>query len=225
MNTRELRTITFHREQILKKPGEEDLLTLLDADEHKLPAMDKLLKKMQELHAELKSVGLKLHVDKYDKYPFENSYVLTDIEHDAFPEFKIIVHSDWLNPKKRTAIHGGFEFRLHVVQDGYGGRYEIADWITISIRHFNTTPFTFASTREHIRTLNFFYRGQTYFHDIPMAFETHVNMDRLKDGFTFKTDAFNLAVNDACTVMQKIISRKQFLKEHPCLAEELAPAK
>jgi hypothetical protein len=155
-----------------------------------------------------------LKVDNHDQYPYESSYELTDTEYASFPEFKIRVKSKWLNPRWRTAIHGDFKFYLHVVQDGYEGRYEIADWITIYIGHLNTTPMSFTSMREHVKTLGFFYRDPacSYFHDLPMNFATRVNFERIKDGLTFKTDAFNEAVEDACKVLQKIISRKQYLR-------------
>ncbi len=210
----ELETVRFYRENMLKCPKAEDLLTLEDSDEHKLPAMDKLLKKMSEFHSALNSVGLVLQVDKHDQYPYENMYELTDAEYSGFPEFKIIVKSNWFNPKWRTALHGGFEFYLHVVHDGYGGRYEIADWISIRICHLNTAPISFASKREHIKTLVFFFHDPagSYFHDILMNHATRVSFDRMDEGMTFKADALNEAVEDACKVLQKIILRKEHLK-------------
>lgn len=209
---KELHTVAFHRAHLLKRPSAEDLPTLEDADEHKLAGMDKLLRQMHDLHAALSSVGLALKEEARDRYPQKNLYELTDAEYADFPEFKIRIKSDWLDPKYGIALHGGFKFQLYVMQDGYGGRHEIADWINIHIQHLYTTPMAWASTREHVRTLGFFLKGPTYFHDIPMEFATHVSGGRIKDGFTFKTAAFNQAVDDACTVMRKIISRKEHLR-------------
>jgi hypothetical protein len=211
---KELKTVSFHRDNILKRPKQEHLLTLEDADEYKLPAMDKLLKQMFKFNSELNSAGIILKIDKNDQYPRENLYEFTDIEYEKFPMFKIIVGSDWFNPEWKMAIHSGFNFHLYVVQDGYGGRREIADWISISICHLNTTPMTFVSAREHVKSLNFFSKDPTisYFHDIPMNFATTVNFDKMKKGLTFKTSEFNESVEDACKVMQKIIRRKKYLK-------------
>jgi hypothetical protein len=212
MDIKELETVAFHRKHVLKRPSISDLLTLEDADEYKLPAMDKLLRKMAEFHSELSSVGLKLQVDINDQYPNENLYELTDSAYEHFPRFKIRVKSNWLNPKWKIAIHGGFEFSLHVVQDGYQGRYEIADWITLHICHFDTTPMSFVSSREHVKTLGAFLKDpkDAYFRDIPMSYATSCWGTRR--GMTFKTEAFNEVAEDACKVMQKIISRKQYLK-------------
>jgi hypothetical protein len=213
-NAKELKTVLFHREHMLKRPSQKHLLTLEDADEHKLPAMDKLLRIMFKFNAELDAVGLKRKVDKNDQYPHKNLFDLTDIEYSDFAEFKIMAKSNWFDPKWGTAIHGGFKFYLHVVQDGFEGRYEIADWITIHICHLNTTPMSFVSTREHVKVLGRFLKDSSdlYFRDIPMKYETRVNTDRMKDGLSFKTEAFNEAVNDACKVMQKIIMRKEYLR-------------
>lgn len=211
---KELETVRFYRKNMLKYPKVEHLLSLEDSDEHKLPAMDKLLRKMSEFCRELKSVGLALQVDKYDQYPHKNKYELTDVEYSGFPVFKIIVKSNWLNPKWRTALHGSFEFYLHVVHDGYGGRYEIADWISIRICHLNTAPISFVSKREHIKTLGFFLHDPagSYFYDIPMNHANRVSFDSMDEGMTFKIEAFNEAVEDACKVMDKIIQRKEHLK-------------
>ena len=48
LKEKEVETVRFFRNNMLKRPKAEDLLTLEDSDEHKLPALDKLLKKMLE---------------------------------------------------------------------------------------------------------------------------------------------------------------------------------
>jgi len=210
---KELRTVGFHRSQMLKRPQPEDLLAMKDADEHKLPGMNTLLLQMHRLHSELKAVGLHLRKDEKDRYPRENLFLLTDTEYEDWPRFEIKLKSDWLNPNHPIALHGNFRFKLYVWQDGYEGRHEVADWINIEIAHLNTTPFSFASHREHVRALGMFYRqGGSYFDDIPMKSAATVSFDRLASGMNFKTAAFNQAVNDACKVMDKVIARKGFLK-------------
>jgi hypothetical protein len=182
-----------------------------DADENKLPALNKLLCQMHRLHSELTQAGI--HPQK-DKYGNENSYQLLDIEYEAWPAFKISIESKWLDPKYPIALHGGFDFHLYLLQDGYEGRSEIADWINVMIKHVNTTPFSLCSWREHVRTLHAFLKNpsDSYFSDIPMEHTNYVSFDRLQDGLSFKTGLFNQAADDACVVMEKLISRKQFLK-------------
>ena len=75
----ELKTISFHRENVLKRPKAVDLPTLEDADEHKLPAVNKLLLKIVEFSSELRSVDLSTKVDKCDHYPKENLFELTSL--------------------------------------------------------------------------------------------------------------------------------------------------
>lgn len=209
-----LRTVEFHKSQVLKIPQQADLPTLQDADEYKLPAMDKLLRQMREFYVELKMQGLQPQKDQEDRYPYENMYRLTDIEYEGWPEFEIFLKSNWFNPKHTIALHGDFSFCLDVTQDGYEGRHEIADWINIQIKYLNTTPISFASQREHVRTLGFFYSPQgSYFHDLPMKSTTMVSFNRLDSSMNFKTDNFVVAVDDACRVMQKIIRRKKYLKD------------
>ncbi|MDI6778101.1 MAG: hypothetical protein QMD77_02825 [Patescibacteria group bacterium] len=214
MAIKELGAVTFQREHMLKRPMQEDLPTLEDTDEHKLPALNKLLLQMHALHAALKTLGIQPQKDKDDQYPNDNLYLLQDADYQGWPRFLIRLKSNWFDPKYPIALHGGFYFHLFVAQDGYEGRYEIADWINIQIRHVNTTPLSFVSWREHIRTLGFFLREQSdsYFYDIPMPFQTGVSFSLLSDGMNFKTEALNLAVDNACTVMQKIINRGQFLR-------------
>jgi len=209
----ELRSVVFHREHMLKRPNQEQLPTLDDADEHKLPAMNKLLLQMHEFYREMRSSGIKLQNYWYNKYPAEDMYLLGDDGYKDWPRFVISVRSAWLNPKYGIALHGGFNFRLHLIQDGYEGRGEIADWINICIRHVNTTPISFVSWREHVKALGSFLRNRSdaYFYDIPMPFNTSVFSGLLEKGMNFRTSAFNLAVDDACTVMKKIITRKQHL--------------
>lgn len=79
MDTRELDAITFYRKSVLIRPKPEDLLTLADADEHKLSALGQLLKKIIKLHWELDSVRLALKSDKDDQYLRENLYEIVDI--------------------------------------------------------------------------------------------------------------------------------------------------
>jgi len=209
----ELKTIKFHREVVLKRPTQENLLTLDDADEYKLSATNMLLKKIAEFSSELQAVGLKLQQSKWDKYPKENLYLLIDTEYgeDSYDYFHIRVKSDWLNLKEfHPALHAGFELHLYVIEDGYKGRGEFADWINIGIVYFNTVPTSFASRREHVLCL----RGN-FFKDLPMNFKEVAGCSRLEDGYTFKTAAYVEAVDDVCRVLQKIILRKQYLKVVP----------
>jgi hypothetical protein len=149
-----------------------------------------------------------------DEFGNESVYKLTDREYETWPAFKINIESEWLDPKYPIALHGGFNFHLYLLQDGYEGRSEIADWVNIMIKHVNTTPFSLCSWREHVRTLPAFLEnpGDSYFSDIPMEHTDYVSFDRLQDGLSFKTGLFNQAADDACVVMEKLISRKQFLK-------------
>lgn len=212
--TPELKTVTFYREAILKHPKQEDLSTLEDADEHKLPAMDKLLKQMFLFYNELNIIGLSLQIDNDDRYPIANSFILQDTEYTRFDEFKIIIKSNWFNPKQRhLSLHAGFEFHLYLIQDAYQGRSEIADWINIFIKHLSTTPISFASNREHVKVLqNFLSKSNvSYFHDLPMEYATSVTFSKIKTGLSFKTSLFNQAVDDSCRILQKIIDRKNHL--------------
>jgi hypothetical protein len=210
---KELETVMFFREHTCKYPKVEDLLTLEDADEHKIPAMDKLLRSIFEFRATLSSAGMELKANKDDRSQYKNLYELTDSDYAHFDDFTIKVQSNWLNPEWIFALHAGFEFWLNVKQDGYKGRGEIADWINIRIRYLYTTPFSFASSREHVKCLSGFYSpNASYFYDIPMICENFVHSDRMNDGMTFKVGAFNQAVEDSCIVLKKIIQRKHFLK-------------
>lgn len=206
---KELRTISFHRDNILLKPKESDLLTLQDADEHKLPALDFLLKTMYKFRLEMDSVGIKPAKEKEADF-YKNQYLLTDSDYEDFEPFQIRIKSKRFDEKCTYALHAGFEFFLYIVQDAYQGRGEIADWIKIQINHVEVIPFSFASQREHVRAL--FSKEDSYFEDIPMEYRTTVGFGRMDDKMNFKTESFNKAVNDACIVMEKIMSRKNLIK-------------
>lgn len=213
---KELHTIDFHRNQVLLNPKPEHLPTMEDTDVHKLPAMNRLLMQMHQLHAELGSVGLKMQPkmeDVGEKQPILSQYKLTDKQYENWPNFEILLESQWFNPKYGWALHAGFNFHLYVIQDGFERKPgEIADWINIRIKHLSTTPIAFASYREHVKVLKHFGADKSYFDDILMPSATSVSFDRLDDGMNFKTAAFDLAVDDACMVMRKIIARKEFLR-------------
>lgn len=213
----ELKDVTFHRTTVLKRPKPEHMLGMDDTDEAKLPAINKLLHKIFQFHSEMQSVNIPLQSGEYDYYKRKNFYKMVDTEYEDFEPFQIHIKSSHFNPKDRfSALHAGFNFFLYVNQDGYRGRGEIADWIKIHLTHLNTTPFSFASSREHVKALTHWPgKHLKYFEDIPMKYTTTVSFDCLEDGLSFKTDLFNQSVDDACIVMDKIISRKKFLKLVP----------
>jgi hypothetical protein len=208
MSSEALRTVEFFRQHILRRPGIEDLPTIEDVDAAKLPALRKLFLQMHALNSELTQAGIPLSKDQDGR----NIYNLTDVEYENWPRFVISLRSNWLDPKYPYALHAGFNFHMHLMQDGYEGRGEIADWITVDASHLDTTPISLCSYREHVRTLPMFAKDLSalYFSDIPMEHTDHVSFDPY--GLNFKTESFNQAVNDACTVMGKLILRKPFLK-------------
>jgi hypothetical protein len=205
---KELKIVAFHRDQVLLVPTKADLLTLEDADEHKLPALNDLLVCMGEFYSEMASVGISPYFK--DTRFSEGVFLMTDTEYKHFEPFKIRIVSKWFleNP---LALHAGFEFFLRVVQDGHQGRGEFADWINIRIKHFDVVPISFASRREHVRVLS---RHCSYFEDISMEDRSKVR-NGMDDVVSFKTKLFNQSVQDACLVMRKIISRKTFLEVLP----------
>ncbi len=208
---KELREVTFHRESIMFKPKETDLLLLEDSDEHKLPAINKLLKFMDGFRREMASVDIYPNKAEEGSY-YKGLYVLNDKEYKNFDPFTIRIESNVFDSDWKYALHAGFSFFLYVKQDAYQGRGEIADWIRIQIRHLNTIPSSFASNREHVRALvPFVAREDCYFEDIAMEHTSTVSFSRMASAFCFKTDLFNQSVDDACLVMKKIAARKEWL--------------
>ncbi|HCU01817.1 TPA: hypothetical protein DIC62_03425 [Candidatus Nomurabacteria bacterium] len=209
---KELDKIRFYRKNILMRPKQADLLTLDDADEHKLASMNKLLLHMHQLTNELKSVGIPLQVATGEQHPRrENMFLLTDTEYVDWPEFLIEIRSNWLDLKYPMALHANFNFYMQVTQDGYASKpREVADWITVIIKHINIQPICLSSYREHVRVLqSVTSRKQSYFNDLQMEYATHVNFG--PDGLSLRTVDFVKAIDDACVVMKKIIARKAFL--------------
>jgi hypothetical protein len=208
---KELKTVTFHREHVMFRPKETDLLTLEDSDEQKLPAINKLLNCIFGFRKEMATVNI--HPRKAGEESYYNGmYLLNDREYENFDPFVIRIECDTFDKKWTWALHAGFSFFLYVKQDAYQGRSEIADWIKIRIKHLETVPSAFASTREHIRALvPFVARESCYFQDIPMENDSTVNFGRMADAFSFKTALFNQSVEDACLVMKKIAARKELL--------------
>src|SRR5665648_498026 len=104
----ELKTVNFHRLHKLMSPKIEDMPTLEDAGEHKLPAINRLLIKMSEFNCEMSSVGLTLQEDKDDRYHQKKLYKLTDTRFKGMGDLKISIESKWFDPKYGIALHGGF---------------------------------------------------------------------------------------------------------------------
>lgn len=208
-----LDTVIFYRDNVMLHPTAEKMPSLKDADEQKLSAIDKLLRAIFQLHAELTSVGIKLQIDKNGSWSSKPKvFKLQDLNYTDFSEFKIIIKSPWLNPEVRQfAIHANFEFQLYIIQDGFEGRHEIADWINICIQYLNTTPMSWASSREHVKTLTKFIKNKDrlYFKDLPIEFKTHVEAESHR--LSFSTAQFIQSVNDSCTIIKKIIRRKNNL--------------
>lgn len=213
-NENELDAITLYRKSVLIRPKSEDLLTLADADEHKLSALDQLLKKMIELRMELDSVGLALKADNHDQYPRKNLYELVDMRYVSCGKFKIRIKSDWFILKWGASLHDGFNFQLCVAQNGFAKKNEMADWIDIRICHLDTTPIALASMREHAKNFNFLLKNpeDSFFYDLPMNCTRKVVFEKIDKRLTFKTVAFNETVEDACRIVAKIISRKEHLR-------------
>jgi hypothetical protein len=203
----ELDTIKFHRENACKRPTAEHLLTLEDMDEHKLPATDKLLRKIISLRKELAVIKL-FPQQKEKNRRYKDLFLFTDTEYKDWPDFKIKIRSYHLDPEWFCALHTGFNFHLRIMQDG-DGRGEIADWIDINIQYLNTVPTSLAARREHVCCLG----GESYFANLNLEHRTFVSFDRMDEGLSFKTKNYNHAVDDACKVLDKIIARKKFLEE------------
>jgi len=201
----ETKKVQFLRESALLKFENDEFPTIEDRDETKLGALNKLLLCMYKFYEELAAVKIIPQKNEYGKL----QYLLSDKKYTNFDRFEISIESDWFDGGS-YALHAGFSFHLYVNQDADRGRMEIADSINISIRHFNTRPVQFASYRDHCRVLQAWLRNKedSYFYDIPMDYMTHVN---LRDGFSFKTENFIKAVDDACIVMEKIMKRKKYL--------------
>lgn len=201
----ELKTVNFHRLHMLMRPKTEDMPTLEDADEHKLPAINRLLIKMFEFNREMSSVGLSLQEDKDDHYHRKQLYKLTDTRFKGMGDLKISIKSKWFDPKYGIALHGGFKFYLCIEQSIHP---EISDWLRIDICHLNTMPMSFASEREYDRYLTPpIYRGKRFFDGIKVGPKER-KYDMINDGLTFKIKTFNQCVDDACAVMQALIISK-----------------
>ncbi len=214
--TQELETVTFFRRNYVKYPKAEPILTLKDTDEHKLPALNKLLLQIFELRKELASVGL--HPTKSEKSMYKNQYRLQDTDFaDADTldcMFGIVLRCDYFDKGRETSSLGSFGFHMKVEQDGYNGTGEYADCLTISLKHLNVHPVALGSYCHHIKVL----RGKSYFNDIPM--EQTLDMD-MSQGLSLTAADFNKAVGNACTVMQKLIRRKDKLF---AIKDKTAPA-
>lgn len=204
----ELKTVNFHRLHMLISPKIEDMPTLEDADEHKLPAINRLLVKMFEFNREMSSVGLFLQEDEEDRYHRKKLYKLTDTRFKGMGDLKISIESKWFDPKYGIALHGGFKFHLYISQEIHP---EISDWLRIDICHLNTTPMSFVSAREYDRYLTPpFYHGKHFFDGIGVGPKER-NFGTINDGLTFKIKTFNQCVDDACAVMQALIVSKDNL--------------
>jgi hypothetical protein len=206
--TDELNTVNFHRLHMLMLPKMENMPTLEDTDEHKLPAINRLLIKMFEFNREMSSIGLSLQEDKDDIYHRKQLYNLTDTRFEGMGELKISIESKWFDPKYGIALHGGFKFHLYIDQRIHP---EISDWLRIDIRHLNTTPMSFVSAREYDRYLTEpFYRGKKFFDGIGIGPKER-NFGTINEGLTFKIKTFNQCVDDACSAMQALITSKKSL--------------
>jgi len=210
----ELEIVKFFREQVMFCPAEADLLTETDMDEHKLPALDKLLRCMGVFRREMASVNLLPQPSDKNK-KWKDEYVLTDKEYEDFHPFQIRVRSEHFDPDWFLALHAGFSFTLQVDQ-GLGHGREIADWIDLSVKYFNIVPSSLASHREHVKCLEGFLtsegRSHLYFSDIPMKYSSSVSSKRMSHAWRFHANLFKQTIDDACMVMEKIIRRKAFLK-------------
>lgn len=204
MSAEDSKATDFYRKKRLRRPDSSDLLTLEDADEYKLSAMDQLIKEIMLFHLELNSFGFNLKPDKNDQHLSPNLYEMADIGYAGCVE--IAIKSDWFNTKWGSSLDNDFNFELFVMQKG---KYEIADWIYIRVCYLKTVPMALASLREYAKALGFLLDPKDYFfHDLSISYE-----DRIIDGkLTFKTAAFEVAVEDACKIMEKIISRKEYLR-------------
>lgn len=212
MNHQKQNTIVkFFEDQVMLKPEPSELLTMEDMDESKLPALNQLVNFIHGFYTEMKSVNIqpKEQAGQWVK----SSYVLTDREFENFDRFSIRIQCELFDPEWTFALHAGFNFSLHIMQDAYQGRGEIADWITINISHLETVPSSLACMREHVKALSGVVGSKDcYFEDIPMEFTETVNFKRMSKAFSFKTKLFNQSIDDACKVMLKVASRKEFLK-------------
>lgn len=204
----ELKNVTFYRQHILMFPKIEDMPTLEDTDEHKLPAINRLLLKMLEFNSEMSSVGLSLQDDEDDRQHQKKLYKLTDTQYKGVGNLKISLESKWFDPKYPIALHCGFKFHLYIEQSIHP---EISDWLRIDIRHLGTTPMSFVSAREYSRYLTPpFYYGKCFFNDVKIG-PRERNFATIDDGLTFKTKKFIQCVDDACSVMQELIVSKSSL--------------
>jgi len=204
----ELRAVNFHRLHMLMLPKTEDMPTLEDADEHKLPAINRLLIKMFEFNREMSSVELFLREDEDDRYRRKKLYKLTDTRFKVLGDLKIFIESKWFDPKYGIALHGGFKFHLYVCQEIHP---EISDWLKIDICHLDTTPMSFVSAREYDRYLTPpFYRGKKFFDGVEIGPKER-NFATINYGLTYKIKTFNQCVDDACATMQALIASKDSL--------------
>lgn len=195
--------IDFQREKVIPSYNELFMSDKTYLDENKLPALEKLLLKMHEFKSELENNGIKLSKNNDDN---KLGYDLNIPKFSKKSNFTAEIFSDWFDLKKCFALHSGFEFTLRVNQRIHP---EIGDWIFIGIKNFNTTPFALGSFcnwsgGEHLPN---FYSDKKFFTNIkkrlgneffPVFFEP----------YSFKIDLFNKAVDDACIVMDELLSYK-----------------
>jgi len=204
-----LRSVLFHRDSMLKKPQQEHLPTLADVDEHKLPAIEKLLLKMHEFHGAMKSKGILLQPKDVHHPHVVSEYRLTDTEYSKSSKSSIYLYSHWFDPKEIFALHAGFEFRMYVNQEVHP---EIGDWFRSAFKHVGTTPFAFTSEYDCSADtyLKDFYNGERFFKGLHLGEECR-NWEKLEEGLSFNTELFNTSVDYTCLVFDKLISRKEFL--------------
>lgn len=196
--------VSFQRDHIIRKFKLSDIPTPDDSDRIKIPLIEKLLLKMYEFVRELETVNIELQEDKekYTKY-----YLLTIPDYSNHCRFEINLRCNWFNVKESFALHAGFDFFLYINQEIHP---EISDWIRIHIKHFNTIPFSYASEREYSgnQYLRSFYHGKKFFDNFMLGPE----QGRSRDGFTFKTDAFDKSVGDTCLLLDYLIANKKIVK-------------
>lgn len=197
--------ISFQEKSILRKFVKEDLLTIDDADQNKMPSLKELLLKMYEFRRELESVGIRLgDVEGHGRK--QKGYVLTMPKYAEQCRFNLNLTCDWFDIKECFALHAGFTFNLYVNQEIHP---EISDWARIGIKRFSTKPYSWASERDYSgnRYLRGFYGGNIFFNGLDLGPEHRNGTDNAD--FSFKTDCFNKAVGDICLLLDHIISQKK----------------
>lgn len=196
--------VSFQGDHIIRKFQLSDIPTPDDSDRTKLPSMEKLLLKMYEFAREFETVGIRFHKDKEKR---TNCYLLTIPDYSEKCLFEIDLRCHWFDIKQPFALHAGFEFFLYINQEIHP---EISDWMRIHIKHFSTIPFSYASELEYSgnQYLRSFYHGKKFFDNFMLGPE----QGRSRDGFTFKTDAFDKSVGDTCLLLDYLITNKKIVK-------------